>query len=239
MAAEDYGRVPLLPKRTLRRHHVFEPADTRFRAAMRARQALLREEHGWPMGEFRTASGRRRQLGNYISPAAAAQGANFITPEIFALARREIAYQEEGALVTQDRLMRNLLSSAPAVFNVFGALKLDLKLGTRVLRALCPDFVRDVAAINFEHSPARRHDAFTADRTAFDVVAKVRTRDNRHGFVGIELKLSESMCEQPARLVPVTTTSRAQPASSKTLTTLLFVPHRLTSFGAFTCFAPR
>jgi hypothetical protein len=200
MSVLEYGRLPLVPESTLRKHHVYEPSDSRFRSAARLRQALLRETQGLPIGDYRTAKGTRRKLGSYINCQAAAKAANFISPEVARLVRREIAYREEGALIDEGRLWRNMLSSAPAAFNVIGPLKLDMRLANSVLRALCSDFVQRTTAILFEHSPARRHPAFTHDRTAFDAIAKCTTREGHHGFVGIELKYSETMTEPPARL---------------------------------------
>ena len=202
MSVKEYGRLPLVPERTLRKHTAYEPADNRFRSAARLRQALLREQHGWPIGDYRTAKGTRRKLGSYVNATAAAKSVNFITPAVASLVRREVAYREEGALIDEGRLWRNLLSSAPATFNVFGPMKLDLHLATAVLRSLCPDLVRRATAVLFEHSPARSHPAFTQDRTAFDVFVKCQTKDSRHGFVAIELKYSETMAEPPARMRP-------------------------------------
>jgi len=199
--AQQYGRVPFISKKILAKFKAFESSDNRFRSAARLRQALLREQRGWPIGHYQTVSGKRRQLGNYVATAAE-QTAAFVTPEITRLVRQEIAFREDGALVDEGRLWRNLLSSAPAVFNVFGPLKLDLRLATRVMRSLCPDVVHRVNEVLFEHSPARGHPAFSHDRSAFDVLFKCRMTDGRHGFIAIELKYSESMGEPTARTRP-------------------------------------
>jgi hypothetical protein len=199
--AQQFGRVPFISKKILAKYKVFEPSDNRFRSAARLRQALLREQRGWPIGHYQTATGKRRKLGNYVA-AAAEQTAAFITPEIARLVRQEIAFREDGALIDEGRLWRNLLSSAPAVFNIFGALKLDLRLATRVMRSLCPDMVHRVSEVLFEHSPARRHPAFTHDRSAFDALIKCRMTDGRHGFAAVELKISESISEPLARTRP-------------------------------------
>jgi hypothetical protein len=44
----------------------------------------------------------------------------------------------------------------------------------------------------FEHAPARGDLAFTGDRTAFDLIAVVKTTNDRVGFVAIEVKYSEN-----------------------------------------------
>jgi hypothetical protein len=197
MSVAEYGRVPYLPEKALRDHKVYEQADDRFRSAVRARQALLREQKGWDVGLYPPNSERQREIGSYLGKTN--QDANFITPEVAHLVRREVAYREDDALIDQARLYRNMVSSQPATFNLFGPLKLDPKLASAVARRICPGFVRQATAILFEHSPARRHPAFTADRTAFDVLIKANTTSG-HGFIAIEVKFTESMTETPARL---------------------------------------
>jgi hypothetical protein len=201
MLAQKLGRVPFVPAKILARHKVLETSDDRFRAAARLRQALLREERGWPMGHYRGPKGSRRKIGNYVAPSAA-DAAAFVSPEIARLVHLEIAYREDGALADQSRLWCNMLSSAPLVYNLLGALKLDLGLATRVMRGLCPDLVHRVTEILFEHSPARANPNYTDDRTAFDALIKCVTRDRRHGFIAVEVKFSETMTEPAARIRP-------------------------------------
>ena len=202
MSTTALGRVPFIPEETLRAHNVFEFGDDRFRAAARARQALLREAKGWPMGIWAKDSerSRPREMGSYL--AEDHNGANFITSEIAALARRVVAWREDDALIETDRLYRNMLSSMPACMNLTGPLALDPRLATAVLRKLAPDFVHKVDATLFETSPGRRHAAYTMCRSAFDVLFKVTTTDGEHGFISCELKYTESCFEQPARLRP-------------------------------------
>ena len=202
MSIEVYGRVPFIPTKTLRQFKVYDGGDDRFRSAARLRQALFREENSWPIGRYTTAKGTKRKMGNYLSETAAHEGANFISPEIAKLVRREVAYREDGALIDEVRLRTNMLSSHPAVFNFFGGMKLDLDLATASLQSIAPDFVGEVTDVLFEHSPARRHPAFTNDRTAFDVLLKCTTVQHRNGFIAVELKYSETMQEPPATLRP-------------------------------------
>ncbi len=200
MSIEAYGRLPILRERVLRQHDVYETADTRFRAAARMRQALWREQNGWKVGYQKSPNGKRRKIGNCVSTDAANVGANFISDEIAKLVRRELAFREEGALLDETRLTANLLSSMPVVFNVFGPLKLDLRLATRVFRKIFPDYVKTVTNILFEHAPDRGSPHYTADFTAFDLLVQCRTKDNAFGFIAIEVKYSETLTETPARL---------------------------------------
>jgi hypothetical protein len=199
VSAETYGRVPFISRKVLSRHKAYDAADSRFRAAARLHQSLLRERRGLPIGRYRTAEGKTRRLGNYLS-ATAEWHANFITPEIASLARREIAYREDGALIDEVRVRQNLLSSAPAAFNLIGPMKLDLRLARKVLRALSLTRLRHVSNVLFEHSPGRGRPEFTHDRTAFDALIEGAAADGRKAFAAIEVKYSESMSETPARL---------------------------------------
>src|SRR3954470_10205472 len=51
--------LPLIPEPVLRRHRVFEPSDTRFRACARLLQALWREQHQLPIGTHASPDGTR------------------------------------------------------------------------------------------------------------------------------------------------------------------------------------
>jgi hypothetical protein len=202
MSIDAYGRLPILPERTLRQHDAFEPSDSRFRAAARLQQSLWREQQGWKAGYQIGPDGKRRRLGNCLASRPAALGANFISNEVAKLARLELSFREEGALMDEERLWTNCLSSAPLCLNLFGPLRLDLKLATRVFRRLFPDYVRAVTAILFEHSPRRGDLRFTNDFSAFDALVQCQTKDGKAGFIAIEVKFSETLTEQPARLRP-------------------------------------
>jgi hypothetical protein len=200
MTVQEYGRVPFIPEKALRKHKVHELADHRFRSAARARQALLREERGWAIGLYPPNGERQRELGSYLGDTD--EDSNFISADVARLVRREVAYREDDALIDEVRLYRNLLTSAATTFNLIGPLKLNLRLATSVMRRLLPDFVRQVTGVLFEHSPARRDPNFTADRTAFDALIKVKTTTGENAFVALEIKFTETMTETPARLRP-------------------------------------
>ena len=202
MSIDTYGRLPFIPERTLRRHDAYEPGDTRFRAAARLQQSLWRQAHGWKAGYQTGPTGKRRRIGNCLTREAAELGAAFITRDVANLSKREIAFRERGALMDEARIAGNLLSSAPLCLNVFGPLKLDLKLATRVFKRLFPDFVRTVTGIVIEHAPDRGNPKYLADYTAFDLIVQCGTVDGRNGAIAIEVKFSETLTEPAARLRP-------------------------------------
>ena len=199
--APDFGQLfdhlPLIPEAVLRKHHVHYPLDTRFRAAARLLQALWRVDRQLPLGSYLRADGRPKKLGSRITEAAGRAGENFLDPEIAALAQRETCYREIGAMIDEERLFTNLLSSMPLTFNLFGALRLNLELATAVITAVVPGFEGTVKQVLFEHSPARSNPAFTDDRTAFDALIRYIKADGRRGFIAFEVKYSET-CTEPA-----------------------------------------
>jgi hypothetical protein len=184
---------PIVPADILDRFHVNEPYDSRFASGARLLQSIWRERRGLPVGKIKPEKGRRRPLGSRLTPEAARTGINFLTREIAKLARREAAYREYGAFIEEERLWGNLLSSQPLTFNLFGRAKLDRSLGSKLFRAVLPDFVAQLETIRFETSPGRGDERFTGDNTAFDVLAAVTTPRGTRGFIGIEVKFVESM----------------------------------------------
>jgi hypothetical protein len=101
--APEFGKpihqLPLIPANVLKKHRVHEPVDTRFRSAARLLQSLWREDRDLPIGSYVSEDGKRRKLGSRISEAAGTAGANFLTPKIAHIARRETtAYREIGGL---------------------------------------------------------------------------------------------------------------------------------------------
>ncbi|RAI38146.1 hypothetical protein CH341_28410 [Rhodoplanes roseus] len=163
---------------------------------------MWREAEGLPRGSYKDEKGRWRTIGSCLKRAAAQDGGNFMSPEIAALVRREVAYREDGALFDQQRLFTNLLSSHPLTFNLFGPLKKDLDAATRLHRKLFPDLVHEVTEILFEHSPGRRDPSLLGDYTAFDVLLRCRGPKRKRSFIAIEVKYAETMYEPPARLRP-------------------------------------
>jgi hypothetical protein len=195
MAPERDGYVrqlPIIPDTVLRKHRVLQRFDSRFRACARLLQALWREGQELPIGSYAGTDGRERRIGSLLGATAAEAGRNFMSPAVAHLARREIAYQETGALIDQRRLYGNLLSSMPLAFNLFAPLRFKPDLAAKVIRSLIPEIdLAKVLHVWFEHSPGRLRDELTGDRTAFDVAIVYERSDGEHGFIGIEQKYSE------------------------------------------------
>lgn len=200
----DLDRAPLIPEALLHQHACFIPGDTRYRAASRLRQALLRQDFGLEPGLHRprgTKNAPVTPLGSMLTPADAARGLNFLSPEVHAFTRRSLAFCEEGSCSNVDRLFRNMLSSEPLVRNAFVPLAIDLDLASRVFGRLLPDFVHRVTSIRFETAPSRdRADPrYLGDGTAFDVALTVITPDGEPATLFVEMKYTEACQGPPAR----------------------------------------
>lgn len=191
--------IPLVPEATLKKHHVFIPSDGRFKAAARLLQALYREDRELAPGSFIDGDGKRKRLGSSISRQAGQDGGNFLAPAIAQVVHRELVYREIGAMIDTDRLRCNLLSSMPLTFNLFGLLKRDLALATRVMAELFPGFMRQVTAVLFEHSPGRGNPKYTGDFSAFDAVIRGTSPRGSRVFIAFEVKYSETLQENPPR----------------------------------------
>jgi hypothetical protein len=192
--------LPLVPELVLKRHRVNEPLDTRFRSAARLLQALYREEHKLPIGTYVNEDGEVRKLGSRISKAAGHAGGNFLSAEIFQVARREVNYRERGAMIDTERLACNLLSSMPLAFNLLAPWAVCLDRAQGYLIELLPAFIGNPTKLIFEHAPDRGNPKFTGDYTAFDALITYTDASAQTGFVALEIKYAESMAEPPAKL---------------------------------------
>lgn len=199
IALKAPDHLPLIPEALLRRHHVYRAYDTRFQAAARFAQALWREQQGLPIG--RIARGDRLcRWGNLLAKSAAEAGANFLSEDIRAIVRRELAYREPGAMIDEARLWSNMLASMPLAFNLFAPMKRDRALARRVMAQLTPGLFKDVSLVLFEHSPSRGDAALSDDGTAYDVFVAGCAEDGAKVFAAIEIKYSEAASEPEARL---------------------------------------
>jgi len=195
-------RLPIIPSHLLKQYQVEDVGDTRFRACARLLQSMWREDQLLPVGSLQQTNEYDRCLGSRIDRASGSFGRNFLTTKIARLAKYETVYREPGAMIEEERLWHNLLSSQPLCFNLFGDMKLDLSMATRFWSTLFPDHMAKVEAIYFEHSPGRGDEAFIADHTAFDVLIAGLTRKGQRSFIAIEVKYSESMNESAATMRP-------------------------------------
>jgi hypothetical protein len=115
---------------------------------------------------------------------------NFLTEPVAAYVEQRvpIVLAESGAL-DEDRLRRNLLSSMPMCFNLFGMLRAHPVCAARLLSHVTGLEIMEIEQIEVEWTPVGPHPL--GDRTAFDGWLSYRRPDGQRGFFGVETKYTE------------------------------------------------
>lgn len=165
--------------------------DNRFQAYYRYLQSLWREANNIPVKKCE-GQADNDVYGNYTSDPVA----NFMTDGIRSLVNHELAPNNKGdRLIEETRLRSNLLSSQPLCFNLFGELKLNIDKALQFFNTLYDNYFKSIDNIVFEYNPARRDPRLTGDRSAFDVFVEYTSIAGNKGFIGIEVKYSETLNE--------------------------------------------
>ena len=170
--------------------------DDKFTRRMRLHQSWYRSEvlrvpYGVGPGGKST-----KFRGNMLTEDRQEDEKNFLTPAIFEVAKERL--EEGSGAVEPFRLKRNMLSSQPMCFNLFGELKRDPELATKLVRAL---WGQDIAAlwgndraqvtgVRLEWAPEDKKE-YLNDNTAFDAFIEYEMEGGGKGFIGVETKLTE------------------------------------------------
>ena len=130
--------------------------------------------------------------GTKLRDCDAKAGNNFLTPTIYAIAQARVRDKQEYETLDATRLYRDLLSSMPMAFNLFGEASRPQNEDSRArLARLFGVTPREPSDIVFEWSPARRSTTYTNDRTAFDVALRLGNSAGTRTVIGIETKYHE------------------------------------------------
>lgn len=130
----------------------------------------------------------RQYLGSLL-PHEAGPDLNYLTDEVRAYAAHRVPeIQAEGGALNVDRLRRNLLSSQPLCFNVFGHLHAHPQQAALLLSSVFGTRIDEIVRIEVEWSPVRAE--HLGDRSAFDAFVDYRA-GGRRLFLGIEVKYTE------------------------------------------------
>ena len=165
--------------------------DNKYQAYYRYLQTIWRKSNNIPVKKDLGQS-EDEVYGNYTSDPCV----NFMTEGIRALVDYELSPEHKGdRLIDETRLRTNLLSSQPLCFNLFGELKLHLDKALQFFNALYDNYFKSIDKIEFEYNPARRDPRLTGDRSAFDVFVEYTSVSGNNGFIGIEVKYSETLNE--------------------------------------------
>ena len=184
------------PKALLIKHNAYCAGDSAYASMKRLKASLWREEKKIPIGlNPRTKS----PLGNFIESEFAIKAKpNFLTDAIKEVVLKKViensAESQNHALIEEERLWENMLSSQPLCFNLFGELSIpsNKEMATSYFQVLFPEFkIKEVLKVDFEFSPGRG--SLHCDRSAFDVFVEYRNLNEELGFLGIEVKFVESL----------------------------------------------
>ena len=164
-------------------------ADNRYQAYYRYLQSIWRAKMNLPVKKL---DGQKDVdvYGNYI----AVDRGNFMTDAIQELAEYEMANKGDR-LINEDRMLHNLLSSQPLCFNLFGELKINPVKALQFFNILYDNYFSSIDNIEFEYNPGRCDARLTGDRSAFDVFVEFTSTEGKRGFIGIEVKYSETLYE--------------------------------------------
>ena len=165
--------------------------DSRRTARYRLLQSWYREQVlNADYGDYRV-NGGTRPLGSLLALQDVVQrpGLNFLTRTAgrYALERADIV-QASGGAVDKARLARNMLSSMPMTFSIFGELRAREDRGLDVVRELLDPLAVSVELMECLWRPAVD---VLGDRSGFDAAVITRRRDGSRHLVGVEVKYTE------------------------------------------------
>lgn len=168
----------------LKKYDVNHEKDNIFTSNARLLQSIWREKHGYP---------KIKKYGNYIEVDEIREKlGNFLTENIKKIAK-DCIDKKHKKFIDEERLFKNMLSSQPLCFNLFGELYRNLDSATKLFNRLFPEIVKEITSIEFEYSLSRKDNKYTDDNTAFDVFLEYNSHYNKNGFIGIEVKYSEKI----------------------------------------------
>ena len=162
-------------------------SDSPRTAKYRAHQSRWRETVlGLQPGD-RTGGGN--PVGNMLRDDAP-RHAQWLTSHIASFADHRIDGTSGGdATIETHRLQRNLLSSMPLCFNIFGQFDAYREAAARTLNAVLPWSITGIREVRVEYAPPLAR-AELGDATAFDAFVHVDTPDGP-AFLAVETKYTE------------------------------------------------
>lgn len=173
-----------------------EKGDNSWARGCRWLQGWWRENRLSPPLPAGLSLGKRPRTVVSMLPADAGM-ANFLTPEAAAAAQARLESGETSGIVDRERLLRNLLSSQPACFNLFGPFSARPNGLLAWVQSIDPE-AAEVTGIRFEWAPApERH---FGGGSAFDAMIDYRSATGPR-FLGVEVKYAENLASTSIKTV--------------------------------------
>lgn len=152
------------------------------------------EQLGFPAGERRARPGSRKVAS--MLPLESDPALNLMSPGALEAAIERLSVGSGAGIVAKDRLYRNLLSSQPMCFNLFGPFVEDPSGLLRWVRSLDSDCV-EVTGVRFEWAPDPA--GHFRGGSAFDAMVDYVTASGRR-FLGVECKYAEDLSKNRIRV---------------------------------------
>ena len=169
-------------------------SDDAKRAKYRALQSWYREH----VLELPPGQDKREIIRGSMIPASAPRSTNFLSAEVYEYVQARVpVVVGEGGTLEEDRLYRNMLSSMPMCFNIFGMFRVFPITAAEVLASCTGLDIAALVDVQVEWTPVGDHPL--GDRTAFDAWVEYRTSENRRGFLGVETKYTEPFSQREYR----------------------------------------
>lgn len=176
-----------------------EKSDTAWQRGLRLQQAWWRETQlKQPPGALSRAKPDRLVVS--MLPLGVGLEHNLWTSEAreaLNTARVALAGEKRPGLIQPDRIARNLLSSQPLCFNLFGYLSAHSDALLPWVRVFNPRALK-VACVRLEWAPTDE----TLGGSAFDAVVEYSLPGGRKGFIGVECKYAEDLSKAHPKPAP-------------------------------------
>jgi hypothetical protein len=168
-------------------HPGWKERDTPWTAGCRWLQSWWRANQlRLPPGEL--SAKRRGRFVASMLPLGTDRAANFFGTDVLAAFDSRLAEGNHSGIINEDRLLRNLLSSRPTCFNLFGPFVADPSLLLDWVKTIDPEAER-VDRVRFEWAPNRK--LHFGGGSAFDAFVEYTARGRR--FLGVECKYAEDL----------------------------------------------
>lgn len=162
-------------------------SDNRWTAGCRWLQSWWR--HQQRLGPGPLTPGDARLVCSML-PTSTAQNVNFLTDAVVDAVEARLREGNHSGIIATDRLYRNLLSSQPTCFNLFGPFVKEPSQLVRWVRTL-DVAVAHVDTVRFEWAPDRA--LHFEGGSAFDAFIDYTTRSGGRRFIAVECKYAENL----------------------------------------------
>jgi hypothetical protein len=191
-------------KNECEKFHTYNPQDSNFANYAKLLQSKWRDKKGYPIAKLNDTT----KYGHFIeTDFAINEEVNFLTENI----RKLVIEELETKATVQENIYENLVSSKSLCFNLFGELHFNHELAANLFKTVFPkqtsSFSEKLPEINivtsvlFDYSPYKTNNNFVGDNASFDVFIEYTSNDGKKGFIGIDVKYSETLLEDADKAI--------------------------------------